>query len=413
MSNIDSRSAEESAKQISHLEHTWQERPSDATGSGSVPLASTSQATLGTRGSSVTSSKKSNQEKTITDVIAGALARAASQSTIHPLDTLKVRIQAGRGRAGTSNSAGLNSTGLGPPVVKFQHMMTELGSLYKGVLGAATGAGIIIGSYFAFYSSTKQVLRKHTDLSDGAVAFVSGGTAAVGSSVVKVPIAVCIRSVQAGVYQNAIHAAQSITKAAGVRGLFTGFVPTLLEDVPDMAVKFAVYESMRTIYFQLTGRQPAAIEDLLMGGSAGAAAAAATTPLDVVKTRMMCSASQRPTITAAVQGVVEEGLGWKGFFRGMGPRALSNGINSAVFFCFFEAIRKVLISKQSEVLTPVLQGDLVVQPAQVTAGCGSRPASISLVHLNRIQYRCNSVVKLQSTELRPYLSIALPVSTVR
>jgi hypothetical protein len=33
-----------------------------------------------------------------------------------------------------------------------------------------------------------------------------------------------------------------------------------------------------------------------MGGSAGAAAAAATTPVDVVKTRMMCSASHRPTI---------------------------------------------------------------------------------------------------------------------
>ncbi len=56
-----------------------------------------------------------------------------------------------------------------------------------------------------------------------------------------------------------------------------------------------------------------------MGGSAGAAAAAATTPLDVVKTRMMCSASLRPTLVGAVQGVVAEGLGWKGFFRGVGP----------------------------------------------------------------------------------------------
>jgi solute carrier family 25 S-adenosylmethionine transporter 26 len=43
--------------------------------------------------------------------------------------------------------------------------------------------------------------------------------------------------------------------------------------------------------------QPSTFEDLLMGGLAGTAAAAATTPLDVVKTRMMCSASSRPTIS--------------------------------------------------------------------------------------------------------------------
>lgn len=55
----------------------------------------------------------------------------------------------------------------------------------------------------------------------GQVAFVSGATAAVGSGVVKVPIAVCIRSVQAGVYPNVVQAARSIVQAAGVRGLFT------------------------------------------------------------------------------------------------------------------------------------------------------------------------------------------------
>lgn len=50
---------------------------------------------------------------------------------------------------------------------------------------------------------------------------MSGGAAAIGSGVVKVPIAVCIRSVQAGVYPNVVQAARSITNAAGVRGLFT------------------------------------------------------------------------------------------------------------------------------------------------------------------------------------------------
>jgi hypothetical protein len=36
----------------------------------------------------------------------------------------------------------------------------------------------------------------------------------------------------------------------------------------------------------------------------------------------------------------------------VGPRALSNGLNSAIFFCFFEAIRQVLIKKQAERLQP-------------------------------------------------------------
>ena len=55
----------------------------------------------------------------------------------------------------------------------------------------------------------------------GGIAFVSGAGAAIGSSVVKVPLAVCIRSVQAGRYPNALAAAQSIIDTAGVRSLFT------------------------------------------------------------------------------------------------------------------------------------------------------------------------------------------------
>lgn len=55
----------------------------------------------------------------------------------------------------------------------------------------------------------------------GGIAFVAGAGAAIGSSVVKVPLAVCIRSVQAGAYPNAIAAARSIVDTAGVRSLFT------------------------------------------------------------------------------------------------------------------------------------------------------------------------------------------------
>ena len=43
--------------------------------------------------------------------------------------------------------------------------------------------------------------------------------------------------------------------------MFTGYWPTLLEDVPDMAFKFAAYESMRSLHRRLTsGRRPANVQ---------------------------------------------------------------------------------------------------------------------------------------------------------
>lgn len=290
--------------------------------------------------------------KTTTDILAGGLARAASQSTIHPLDTIKVRMQAktqsapaSTGKYGVGSSAG-GATGLAASV---RGVGKQVGSLYKGCGGAASGAGIAIGTYFAFYGATLRALQEHTDLAMSAIAFIAGSAGAIGSSVVKVPAAVCIRSVQANLYPNVLVAASQITKKAGVRGLFTGYLPTLVEDVPDMAVKFAAYESMRSAHERFTGRsreQANKLEDLMMGGVAGAAAAAATTPLDVIKTRMMvCAGSKGVNVFSAGRAVLAES-GWRGFLVGCGPRTLSNFINSGIFFVFFEGIRAALIKHE-------------------------------------------------------------------
>jgi solute carrier family 25 S-adenosylmethionine transporter 26 len=270
--------------------------------------------------------------RALVDVLAGATARAASQSTIHPLDTLKVRMQSAA-RGGPACASAGSKYGLGAG---------GMSSLYKGLGGAAGGAGVAIGTYFAFYGAATRLLERHTTLPSSARAFIAGAAGAVGSSFVKVPAAVCIRSVQANIYPNVIAAATCITRAAGVRGLYTGYLPTVLEDVPDMAVKFAAYESMRAAHARLTGvsrGKASRFDDLCMGGAAGALAAAATTPLDVLKTRMMCAAVSRPTLGGAFVSVLADGKGIKPFFAGVGPRALSNGLNSAVFFCFFEIIR--------------------------------------------------------------------------
>jgi solute carrier family 25 S-adenosylmethionine transporter 26 len=201
----------------------------------SLTLSSTDATLAGTASLAATTAKPKLQLKPASDVLAGALARALSQSTIHPLDTLKVRMQARpppSAAAAASSAAsvkGLSKFGqLVPPAgassagPNFQAMTAGVASLYKGVFGAASGAGIAIGAYFACYGFASNMLAAHSDLSPSAAAFVAGGIAAAGSSVVKVPLAVCIRSVQAGVYPNVFAAASSITSKAGPRGLFTG-----------------------------------------------------------------------------------------------------------------------------------------------------------------------------------------------
>ena len=321
----------------------------------------------------------SSKAKPLNDTIAGALARAASQSTIHPLDTVKVQMQAGTfGKAALAGSGGVSKFGaLVPPSGAAAKIIPSIASLYRGVFGAASGAGIAIGAYFAIYSTTTKLMDVHVKprlkgkVPPGAIAFAAGAIAAAGGSFVKVPLAVCIRSVQAGVYPNVVNASRSIVRAAGPRGLFVGFLPTFLEDVPDMAVKFACYETLRQLHRKIKkGKPSTAQEDLVLGGFSGSVAAAATTPLDVIKTNMMCSAATRPSVAQACRQVWAQGLGPRAFFTGVGARSLSNGVNTAVFFAFFEAI-KAAMERGEEKKRRRLQdaaaggrgGDLGVSPA--------------------------------------------------
>ena len=52
----------------------------------------------------------------------------------------------------------------------------KVASLYKGVLGAASGAGIYIGTYFAVYGAASNLLSQHSQMQAGTRAFTAGAS---------------------------------------------------------------------------------------------------------------------------------------------------------------------------------------------------------------------------------------------
>ena len=69
-----------------------------------------------------------------------------------------------------------------------------------------------------------------------------------------------------------------------------------------MAFKFAAYETLKQMHrAAVGGRSPSMPEDFCLGATAGACAAAATTPLDVIKTNMMCTAAGAPSFLLCVR----------------------------------------------------------------------------------------------------------------
>ena len=62
------------------------------------------------------------------------------------------------------------------------------------------------------------------------------------SALVRVPTDTLKHRVQAYLHQDIFEAARTICKSSGVRGLYRGFWPTLMRDVPEIAIQFTLYE---------------------------------------------------------------------------------------------------------------------------------------------------------------------------
>ena len=88
-------------------------------------------------------------------------------------------------------------------------------------------------------------------------------------------------------YRGSIDCVRKIYKTAGIKGIFQGFLPLMIRDVPGFVVYFGSYEILLDLLIQRTSRGDAGpLASIFAGGLAGMLSWAATFPFDVVKSLM-------------------------------------------------------------------------------------------------------------------------------
>ncbi|RKF74295.1 putative mitochondrial carrier protein PET8 [Golovinomyces cichoracearum] len=262
-----------------------------------------------------------------TALLCGALAGTVVDLSLYPLDTLKTRLQ--------SSSGFLASGG-------FTGVYRGVGST---IVGSAPGAAL----FFCTYELSKSFLSaqsyfgrdKKMLASDNLTAPIEHMLAAslgeIAACGVRVPTEVIKQRAQAGLQSSSFAALKSIFnqhRAIGFSGiwmeLYRGWSITVLREIPFTVIQFPLWEAMKEYRMKTSGKDYCtAFESAIFGSIAGAIAAGFTTPLDVLKTRMMLAKKKTALLPLCKQILNDNGP--TAFFAGIGPRVLWISAGGAIF----------------------------------------------------------------------------------
>jgi len=267
--------------------------------------------------------------------LAGALASGSTTALMHPLDTLKTRVQASVGKA-----PGLQALG---------RMIPELGArrLYLGIVpavaGAATSHGIRTASYeWARVMLAPLVALGLPGLSETAVQGIASGFGTFLGTGVRIPNEVLKQRLQTGQHAHVLEAARAVLQAGGARAFFAGTTATLAREVPFYVLGMIAYEKLKALARGVSGHELTPWQTIAVGALSGAIAAVATTPADVLKTRIMTGRAPAglSALALAQRMVSEEGL--SSLYKGAAPRALWIAPLGAMNFAGYELAKAAL-----------------------------------------------------------------------
>jgi len=274
---------------------------------------------------------------------AGLCAGMAVDVPLHPLDTLKTRLQSGDGFWKVGGFRGLSAG-----------MSTVL------IMSAP-----VSGVFFIVYDTFKRELERkippkllrdveerHSgnlltackDAFSACVADMSACTVRVPCEVVKSRMQTC--HVGNGSSPCLYDTLRSVN-SEGIRGFYAGFGATVQREVPFALIQMPLFEEiMRRHPWAQAAEHDTILKGLMgmtSGAVAGAIAGALTTPLDLAKTRIMLTylPADRHGLLQTMHKIYAE-RGFIGLFSGVVPRTVHSCIGGALWLGAFEWSKKLL-----------------------------------------------------------------------
>ncbi|CAN6330129.1 unnamed protein product [Urochloa humidicola] len=266
--------------------------------------------------------------------LAGGLASALSTSLLHPIDSMKTRVQA--------------ST-LSFPELISKLPQIGLRGLYRGSIPAILGQFSSHGLRTGIFEASKLVLiNVAPTLPEIQVQSMASFCSTVLGTAVRIPCEVLKQRLQAGIFNNVGEAIVSTLQQDGPKGFFRGTGATLCREVPFYVAGMCLYAEAKKAAQHAAKRDLEAWEIVAVGALSGGLAAVVTTPFDVMKTRMMTAPPGTPV---SMQTIVLSILGKEGplgLFKGAIPRFFWIAPLGAMNFAGYELAKQAMVKDESE-----------------------------------------------------------------
>ncbi|KAK0747464.1 mitochondrial carrier domain-containing protein [Apiosordaria backusii] len=276
----------------------------------------------------------------------GGSASSMAACVTHPLDLVKVRLQTRTGSMPTTMSG------------TFLHILRNNGltGLYSGLSASLLRQITYSTTRFGIYEELKSQLASRSPVDPVtdkpkapslpmliAMASVSGtigGVAGNAADVLNVRMQhdASLPEHKRRDYKHAGDGLIRMIREEGVGSLFRGVGPNSLRAAAMTASQLASYDIFKRTLLRVAGMEDNLATHFTSSFLAGVVAATVTSPIDVIKTRVM-SAHGNQSITHLLGDIyAKEGLKW--MFKGWVPSFLRLGPQTICTFLFLESHRK-------------------------------------------------------------------------